>query len=297
VRDNKAHFLDARPFGSELAIAYSLPTMMMGSYYPLGVNRSWEWDQGTIGVSHVLDREHIPFDFIILGHPQFWDDSEALADLSDYDTLVLSNAEAMSDGQAAAIKSYVEGGGHLLSFGAIGTRDEDYGPRRTAVLRDLTKPGLDIVGNGKTLHLSGNPGYSYWENVVEKRKEDRSNYKTIKDAVVSLSKGPPIIDTNAPDNVSISLLRQGNRSMQVHVVNLDYDEQDDSVEEKDGIRIKVKIPGGFPMEGKEGELMTPDGNGNSERLEYTVLDGYVQLEVPHLRIYSIATIYDPAYFK
>jgi hypothetical protein len=96
--------------------------MMMGSFYPLGVNRSWEWDQGTMGVSHVLDREHIPFDFMILGHPQFWDDSEVLAYLSDYDLLVLSNAEAMSDRQAAAVKSFVEGGGRLLSLGAIGTR-------------------------------------------------------------------------------------------------------------------------------------------------------------------------------
>lgn len=297
VRENKAHFLDARPFGSEVAIAYSLPTMMMGSYYPLGVNRSWEWDQGTMGVSHVLDREHIPFDFMILGHPQFWDDSEALTSLSDYDILVLSNAEAMSDRQAAAIKSFVEGGGGLLSFGAIGTRDEDYGTRRTAALRDFIKPGLSIVGNGKTLHLSGNPGYSYWGNVVEKRKEDRSNYKTIRDAVVSLSKRPLTIDTNAPDNVSVSLLRQADRSIQVHLVNLDYNEEDDSIAEKDGLRIKMNVPSGFSVEGKEGALMTPDGNGSPQGLEYSLLEGYVELEVPHLRIYSIATIYDPAYFK
>jgi len=296
VRENKAYFFDARPCGSAVAIAYSLPTMMMGSFYPLGVNRSWEWDQGTMGVSHVLDREHIPFDFMILGHPQFWDDSEALADLSDHDILVLSNAEAMSDGQAAAIKSFVEGGGGLLSFGAIGTRDEDYGPRRTAALRDLTRPGLNIVGNGKTLHLSGNPGYSYWRNVVEERREDPSNYNRIRDAVASLSRGPPAIDTNAPDNVSVSLLRQGDRSFQVHVVNLDYDELDDSVKEKDRIKIKARLPSGFPIEGKEGRLLTPDGDGYSGHLECSASEGYVEFEIPHVRIYSIAAIYDPKYF-
>jgi hypothetical protein len=296
VRENKAYFLDARPCGSAVAIAYSLPTMMMGSFYPLGVNRSWEWDQGTMGVSHVLDREHIPFDFIVLGHPQFWDDSEALAGLPDYDILVLSNFEAMSDDQVAAVRGFVERGGSLLSFGATATRDENYSLRRTAALRDLTKPGLNVVRNGKTLHLSGNPGYSYWRNVVEERKEDPSNYKRIRDAVASLSRGPPIIDTNAPDNVSVSLLRQADRSIQVHVVNLDYDEEDDSIAEKDDLRIKVRIPSGFSIEGKKGKLMTPDGNGSPQHLEYTVLDGYLELEVPHLRIYSIAAIYDPKYF-
>jgi hypothetical protein len=80
-------------------------------------------------------------------------------------------------------------------------------------------------------------------------------------------------------------------------VNLDYNEEDDSIPEKDGLRIKVKVPSGFSIEGKEGGLMTPDGNGSPQRLEYTLLEGYVELEVPHLRIYSIATIYDPAYSK
>jgi hypothetical protein len=243
-----------------------------------------------------LDREHIPFDFIILGHPQFWDDSEALAALSDYDVLVLSNAEVMSEEQAAAIRSFVEKGAGLLSFGAIATRDLDYNARKAHALLDLTKPGLNVVGNGKTLHLSGNPGYSYWRNVVEERKEDPSNYKRIRDAVASLSRGPPIIDTNAPDNVSVSLLRQADHSVQVHVVNLDYNEEDDSIAEKDGLRIKVRLPSGFSIEGKNGKLMTPDGNGSPQRLEYTVLDGYMELEVPHLRIYSIAAIYDPKYF-
>lgn len=294
---NEQFLLDAKPCRPQVAIAYSLPTMMLGFYPGLGLVRSWEWDRGIMGVSHVLDREHIPFDFVMLGHPQFWDDSEVLAGLPDYDILVLSNAEAMSDQQAGAIRSFVEKGGALLSFGVNATRDEDSNMKETSGLRALTWPGLNKYRDGKTLHLSGNPGYSYWGQVVEKRKEDRSDYKTIRDAVVSLSKGPRTVDTNAPDNVSISPLQQGDRSMQVHVVNLDYSEKDDSVAEKDSIRIKVKIPDGFPMEGKKGRLMTPDKNGNSDHLEYTLLDGYVELEIPHLRIYNIATIYDPAYFK
>lgn len=297
VHENKRHFVDARPSAASIAVAYSLPTMMMGFYPSVGVLSSWEWDRGIMGISHVLDRMHVPFDFIVLGHPEFWDDSEALSRLSDYEILVLSNAEAMSDEQAGAIRNFVEKGGALLSFGAIATRDQDSNPRRTMALGGLIKPGLNTVRNGKTLHLSGNPGFSYWRHVVEERKEDTSNYKTIRDAVLSLSRAPPAINTNAPDNVSVSLLRQADRSIQVHIVNLDYNEEDDSIAEKDGLRIKVKVPSGFSIEEKEGRLMTPDGNGSPERLEYTFLDGYVEFEVPHLRIYSIATIYDPACFQ
>jgi len=297
IHENKIHFLDAKPCRAPIAISYSLPTMMMGFYPSLGVNRSLEWDTGLLGISHVLDRQHIPFDFIILGHPEFWDDSEALAVLPDYDILVLSNAEAMTDYQADAITRFVETGRRLLSFGAIATRDEDYNPRKTSALQKLIKPGLQTVGDGKTLHLSGNPGSSYWRNVVDDWKEDPSNCKRITDAVMSLSRQPPIIQTDGPDTVSISLLQQGDRSFQVHVVNLDYDESDDSVKEKDRIRIKARLPSGFPIEGKEGKLLTPDKETCSGRLEYSASDGYVQLEIPHLRIYSIATLYDPKYFR
>jgi len=82
----------------------------------------------------------------------------------------------------------------------------------------------------------------------------------------------------------------------VHVVNLDYDESDDSVKEKDRIRIKARLPSGFPIEGKEGKLLTPDRDGYSGHLEFSSLDGYVEFEMPRLRIYSIAAIYDPKYF-
>lgn len=297
VRANEPFFLDARPCKPHVAIAYSLPTMMMGFYPSLGLVRSWEWDRGIMGVSHVLDREHMPFEFIVLGHRQFWDDSEALTALPDYDVLVLSNPETVSDEQAAAIRSFVERGGSLLSFGAIATRDMDYNKRKTATLQDLTKPGLNRVGDGKTRHLSGNPGFSYWKHVIEERREDPSNFKAIRDAVMSLSTRPRTIETNAPDTVSINILQQGNRSLHVHLVNLDYNEEDDSIAEKDGLRIKVKVPSGFSFDGKEAALMTPDGNGSPQRLEYSPLEEYVEFEVPHLRIYSIATIYDPAYFK
>jgi hypothetical protein len=250
-----------------------------------------------MGISHVLDRQHVPFDFIILGHPTYWDDSEALSTLSERGILILSNAEVMTDAQVDAITRFVETGGCLLSFGAIATRDEDNNPRKTPALQKLTRPGLQTVGHGKTLHLSGNPGHSYWRNVVDDWKEDASNYKVIKEAVLSLSKQPPIIETDAPDTVSTSLLRQGDRSFQIHVVNLDYDESDDSVKEKDCIRIKAKLPSGFRIEGKEGQLLTPDKDSYSGRLEFSAMNEYVELEVPHLRIYSIATIYDPKYFK
>lgn len=295
VHENKRYLLEAQPCRCGVGLVYSLPTMMMRFYPSFGYLGLWEWDRALMGVSHVLDRDHTPFGFVMLGDPEFWDDSDVLSSLSGYNVLVVSSAEVVTGDQADAIRSFVENGGGLLSFGTIATRDENYNPRKTPILQDLTKPGLHTVREGKTLRLSGNPGYLYWRNVVEDRKEDPSNYKTIRDAVASLSGGPRIIDTNAPDNVSVSLLQQGDRSFQVHVVNLDYDESDDSVKEKDSIRIKARLPNGFPIEGKEGRLLTPDGDSYSERLEYSASDGYVELEVPLLRIYSIAAIYDPKY--
>lgn len=296
VRDNKAYFVDAYPCRSPIGIAYSLPSKMLGYYRSLEFDRLWEWDNALLGLSHVLEREHIPHDFIILGHPRYWDEYDISSALSDRHLLVLSNAEVITEEQVGAIRSFVEEGGRLLSFGAIATRDEEYNPRGTPALADLTKPGLKSVGEGKALHLSGNPGFEYWRNVIQDRKQDPSNYKRMRDAVASLLEGPPTIETNAPDTVSMSVLQQGDRSLQVHLVNLNYNVRGDSIAEKSDIKIKVRVPSGFPIERKEGRLLTPDMEGYSQRLELTAIDGYVELEVPHLRIYSIATIYDPRYF-
>jgi len=296
VRQNKAYFVDARPCRSAIAIGRSLPSKMMGHYWSLGVDRAAEWDAGLVGISHVLEREHVPHDFIILGHSRYWDESKVSSELSDRDVFILSNAEVMSEEQVQAIRSFVEKGGRLLSFGAIATRDEEYNLRRTPALADLTQPDLKAVGEGKTLHISGNPGYQYWRHVIEDRKQDPSSYRGIRDAVASLLEGPPTVETNAPDTVFISVLQQEGRSLQIHIVNLDYDERDDSVREKDGIKIRLKLPSGFLTDGKEGKLLTPDMDGYSGSLEFSPVDGYVELEVPHLRIYSIATIYDPKYF-
>lgn len=40
IHENKIHFLDATPCTAPIAIAYSLPTMMMGFYPNFGVNKS-----------------------------------------------------------------------------------------------------------------------------------------------------------------------------------------------------------------------------------------------------------------
>ncbi len=74
------------------------------------------------------------------------------------------------------------------------------------------------------------------------------------------------------------------------------DEGHASVEEKSGIKIKVRVRSGFQIERKEGKLLTPDTERYSGRLEFTSADGYVQLEILHLKIYNTAAIYDPTYF-
>lgn len=297
VQENETYFVDAYPRKSRIGIAYSLPSKMLGYYPSLEFERSWDWDTGLLGLSHVLEREHIPHDFIVLGDSKYWDEYDISSALSDRDVLVLSNAEVMTEEQVRAIRSFVEKGGRLLSFGAIATRDEEYNLRETPALADLTKSGLNSVGEGKALHLSGNPGFEYWTNVIQDRKEDPSNYQLMRDAVGSLLERPAIIETNAPDTVFMSVLQQGNQNLQIHLVNLDYNVRDDSVREKDGIKIKTELPSGFLIEGKEGRLMTPDRgpfyDPYAERLEFSSADGYVEFEVPVLRIYSIATIYDP----
>jgi hypothetical protein len=86
-----------------------------------------------------LLRNHIPFDVVIL------DDSLSTSRLVDYQTIVLPNVAAMSDGEAAAVRSFAEGGGQVVHTGETGSRDEWLEPRAANALAGLSATYIETV--------------------------------------------------------------------------------------------------------------------------------------------------------
>ena len=82
------------------------------------------------GMYQLLTEARIPFDVIL-------ESDLAPEKLARYQTLLLANVALMSDAQASAIKSFVAGGGSLLSTFETGLYDEDGKPRADFALGSL----------------------------------------------------------------------------------------------------------------------------------------------------------------
>jgi hypothetical protein len=86
-----------------------------------------------------LLRNHIPFDIVIL------DDGLSAGSLAGYGTLILPNVAAMSDGEAAAVRSFAEGGREVIRIGETGSRDEWLEPRAASALAGLPSTYIETV--------------------------------------------------------------------------------------------------------------------------------------------------------
>ena len=136
-----------------VAIVYSIPSFM---WHHAPLFDTWPGDQEASfdGYARALEHAHIPYDVLIFGHPDFWDDQDALKRLMQYSVVILAHVDCMSDDQAMAVKSFVKRGGTLVTVGDywtdVGTRTEDYERRGEPALSSL----LWDYGQGEVVSIS-----------------------------------------------------------------------------------------------------------------------------------------------
>ena len=114
------------------------------------------------GVLKILVNEHIPFNILVVPDQ---------AELSQYQTIMMPNIEAISDAEAERLKVFVQQGGRLIVTGPNPTLMDEYGTVRTnyalAVLLGFnvgdTVPtsAVQTYGNGETYYYAERLGKSY----------------------------------------------------------------------------------------------------------------------------------------
>ncbi len=282
--DDVRFLFERRQPVANVAVVYSIPTMMWRFFPATG---HWNSDQvaSLSGIAEVLEREHVPYDVLIFGHPDVWSD-EGLADrLANYDLLILPDVDCLSEDQIATLEAFVARGGRLLYTGALGRSDEDLmqrGPSQMAGLLDHP----NVFG------LSGTPGRDFYREAVIDRRNSNREREAIAAQVAELLGDDLALEASAPDTVSINAYTTGGGLYCVHFLNLDYDVEDDTIAPTGPFDVRLRLPADAAA---QDHAVTVFGDDGTSRAILAERDGsWLSVTMPGVETHAVLAVGDLA---
>ena len=199
------------------------------------------------GLCEALQDMNVQYDVVLMGDGEVIPDKTTLNDLLKYKVLLVPSCYSLSDRQIEMLKEYASRGGRLIIAGSFATLDEGGKTRKRDVESELRTAGVLVLPD-----LDFEP---YMVDKMEKAAETiREKLKPI------VGEGSVQVDTPMVE----ALLNKKSEELHCHLVNMDYGEY--GFAEKKDLKVKIRLPEGFKMNGKQPVLMSPDKP--PERLAY-----------------------------
>ncbi len=281
INSQRALFLQRRPL-ARVALVYSVPTCVWRYFFSYWIYWRAASNHGRwIGaVARVLEDAHIPYDPVIFGHPDLLDDKAQLAALDQYDVLVLTEVDCVSDRQAAAVRRFAERGGRVVVIGKFGARTEDYLPRKKSLLDQLrANPRL----RDRIVTLPASCVLDFKNLKTEPAKVQKA-YAALSDA---MRPARPFLETDAAKTLWMNVWEDvEGRRVALHMVNYNVDLQRQEFRPARNVKISLRLPTRFDF--NRVCLLAPDAplaNIPFEREGETV-----SFRVPSVRCYAIAVL-------
>jgi len=272
VWENRNYFGKPSP-ASRIAIIYSIPTFMWHLFPTFNVYPEVQ-RKSLLGFARALEDLHTPYDILIFGHPDLWDDSAMLSMLSMYDVLILPSIDCMTREQIAKIKEYVEKGGAVIASGALPAKDEDWG--------NLTENLDKLFQNYKNaIYLENAPEIRYYDDILRRVQPDRETLEKIYSALSNAFNTKLPIITDAPPTVEMNLLRR-NQTLILHMVNYDYNITNDHVSPVEKITVQMK----WDEKDKPVQVFLKSPDLEMMRLQWSIRNDYLVLNIPRVNIWN-----------
>lgn len=257
-------FLDGSVAANSTAVVYSLPTAIW--------QRAPQWDSrdpdhadAFEGLCALCRRQQVPYDVLVFGIPDVWDDDDQLDRLREYDTIVLPSVSGVSDSQVETIRTALDTGTQVVLTDGPPTQDADRQPRSD--LESL----VDDHENATVVDSS--PGIA----VANDRTPEN-------DLAVPLNQAGRQVRLDA-EGVVPSVRRQpdAERTL-VHLVNYAYDRQSDSVEHYQDVDVSIFLP---DVDASAVHWITTSGR---VELDPERSGDAVQVTIPSLDVYGFLAV-------
>lgn len=257
----------SRESGAEILIPYSYPSY----YWRENEAAEQEEDQATMLSSKVSEnvkmpfwdvidgfsQQHIPYDVMISSDGDLFEDKFKLENICKYQYMVLADCNKMTTDQLKVILSYLDQGGKVVVYerlaDELGTAEA-----REAVLSHPNTVGvqpenIDITDIGAITHK-----LKQW-----------------------LPGGDFQIKVEGNEDIGIHPHRLAGGNTAIHVVNYQFDREQDRVIPLRDVRIQMRTD----REVKKIDIHTI--NGESVPCDWNFVDGNLQLTIHSLPLYSV----------
>ena len=251
MREHRSLLIE-RDSGARVAVVYSLPTLMFRRYDALRTQ-----DDGRLGAfeaaTQLLEKQHVPYDVVVFGHPEIWDDAKTFARIrSHYDVIILPGVDALSDGQIKFLGERAEAGTVLLAGQAF-ERDENLNPRSRDAKQPETKPLTE-------------------ENVVRHGREAN-----------------PLVEIDAPEHVSVNVWRScRGKSFDVHLLNYDADVARGRMKPVEDIELGVQLPAKLRLQ----RCLVSQFGAEDREIPFKKDGKWVKVKLDRLHGYAIVSFTD-----
>jgi len=256
---------------AEIALAYSIPTMMYHDYQHSAAAAPIK---ALAGMARALEEGHRPYDVVIFNHPEIHADRVTLDQLKRYRLVVLPALECLADSQIRLLDEYLQAGGTLGLLGPPGIRNEDNLARAEPPLDRWRKTGrvVDLL-----------PGREFMPPRAKESPETREITQQALAAVRRALGGETILTGDLPRMLWLNAWRHGDDLVSVHFVNYDVDYESGQAAPTSPVPLTVTLPPGIAVE--EAAWLVPGQAPQSIPVEH---DGRkVSVTLPSVRVYGI----------
>lgn len=259
-----------RPY-AQVALAYSIPTFLFRSYQYAGESPP---NTDLSGMARALFEGHIPFDVVILNHPEIHPDPVTLDGLKRYKLVILPSLECLTDAQIDLFTRYLRAGGTLGLIGQSGIRTEDNLPRK--------QPPLDTWRDaGQVVELL--PGRHFLNVRIKESEETRELTRTAIAAVRKALGGKTILDGDLPRMLWAWAWQHEGGFVSFHFVNYAINFESGKATPTPPMKVRLRLPEAVPFE--DAAWLTPDGS--RQPVTMMVDDATVTVALPPVRVYGV----------
>lgn len=263
----------ARTRHAQVAMVYSVPTMMYANYRLATKSPPVN---NLAGMARALEEGHMPYDVLILSHPELYPDTVTLDDLRKYRLLVVPAITCLSDGQSELIGQYLESGAIVVTLGDVGARDENNVPREKSLVAVWKTKGevVDLLPDAALPYSRAQATPAVWAVIARAANAMRALLPE------------PLLSGPIPRMLWTKTWIHGQDCMSVHLVNYDIDYKAAKPNSTQPFQLSLKLPEGVRAE--EAMFLQPGKEAVPVRLR--MRGGRVEMTVPPVRVYGVLVV-------